>query len=518
MRTWALLTCAIFLCGFEAVLSAKILFLFPLPFASHYRIFTPLIDELASRGHNITAYTSEYFKRKDPTPNFREIVVHLGPDTPNIDDIDVMELGRMSIVRSTIQEVATFSAVTESALKSAELQDLMMSDAKFDLIIMEATSVQEALLAFGHKFGAPIVNLHPFYLSVGMGLMTGTPNPLSCVPDFRVPYTDHMSFLERTHNALIGLFDVVYGSLWHVPRQESIMRRNFKYPGSNMLPPLEELLANISLHLVDAHPMMYVRPYSFNVIDVAGMNIKPAQRLPPDLQKFMDEAPEGVIYFSLGSYIQPNMLREHVRRAFEETFKKVKYRVIWKQSEPIEGATENILQKSWLPQNEILAHPKCKLFVTHGGYNSLVEAMTAGVPVLGLPVFVDQHHNVAYYEHMGVGLGADVESLTAEEFSEKIERIINTPSFEENAKHVARIYRDMPETSLERAVWWVEYVLRHNGAHHLKPVSVSMSLFKYFLLDVIAFWLFVVVIVIYIAYKLPVVAFKKIKSRAARKK
>lgn len=79
----------------------------------------------------------------------------------------------------------------------------------------------------------------------------------------------------------------------------------------------------------------------------------------------MDEAPEGVIYFSLGSYIQPNMLKEHVRRAFEETFKKVKYRVIWKQSEPVEGATENILQKSWLPQNEILGMNHIKPIIIH---------------------------------------------------------------------------------------------------------------------------------------------------------
>nr|XP_018897564.1 PREDICTED: 2-hydroxyacylsphingosine 1-beta-galactosyltransferase-like isoform X1 [Bemisia tabaci] len=507
----------LFISGFETLLSAKVLFLFPLPFSSHYRVFTPLIDELASRGHEITAYTSQHFKRKDLTPNFKEIVVHLGPGAPNLDEIDLLELGQMSAVQYTLQEWSTFSAVTEAALKGKELQDLMASEEKYDLIIMQATTMQESLLAFAHKFGAPVINLHPFYVSAYVASLMGAPNPLSCVPDFRVPYTDRMNFFQRTHNAMVGWFDVMHGSLWHLPRQESIMRRLFKYPGSNMLPPLEELVANVSLHLVDAHPMMYVRPYSFNVVDVAGMNIKPAKQLPADIKRFMDEAYEGVIYFSLGSYIEPKMFKENVRRVFEETMKKSKYRVIWKHSEPIQGSPKNILHKSWLPQNEILAHPNCKLFITHGGYNSLVEAMSIGVPVLGLPVFADQRHNVAYYEHMGVGLGADVNSLTTEEFSEKIDRIVNTPSFKENAKKVAVTYRDLPQTSLERAIFWVEYVIRHNGAHHLKPASVGMPLYRYLLLDVIVFWLFIIVLVIYVICKLLALAIRRIKSRPIRK-
>lgn len=73
-----------------------------------------------------------------------------------------------------------------------------------------------------------------------------------------------------------------------------------------------------------------------------------------DIKRFMDEAYEGVIYFSLGSYIEPKMFKENVRRVFEETMKKSKYRVIWKHSEPIQGSPKNILHKSWLPQNEIL--------------------------------------------------------------------------------------------------------------------------------------------------------------------
>lgn len=70
--------------------------------------------------------------------------------------------------------------------------------------------------------------------------------------------------------------------------------------------------------------------------------------------------------------------------------------------------------------------------------------------------------------------------------------------YAENSKRLAKIYRDLPATSLERAVYWVEYVIRHKGAHHLKPASVTLPFYKYILLDVIAFCLAVLVLAVYI--------------------
>nr|CAD7439934.1 unnamed protein product [Timema bartmani] len=48
---------------------------------------------------------------------------------------------------------------------------------------------------------------------------------------------------------------------------------------------------------------------------------------------------------------------------------------------------------------------------------------------------------------------------------------------------------DMPDNSLERAVWWTEYVLRHKGAPHLRTAAVDMPWYQFLLLDVIAFLL-----------------------------
>ena len=55
----------------------------------------------------------------------------------------------------------------------------------------------------------------------------------------------------------------------------------------------------------------------------------------------------------------------------------------------------NIRLVRWLPQSSLLVHPKTRLFISHCGLNSVMEAAYYGVPVLALPLSGDQFHNAA---------------------------------------------------------------------------------------------------------------------------
>ena len=46
----------------------------------------------------------------------------------------------------------------------------------------------------------------------------------------------------------------------------------------------------------------------------------------------------------------------------------------------------NVLLKAWIPQPTVLAHPKTKVFITHGGSHSFIEAVEARVPVITMPL------------------------------------------------------------------------------------------------------------------------------------
>lgn len=48
----------------------------------------------------------------------------------------------------------------------------------------------------------------------------------------------------------------------------------------------------------------------------------------------------------------------------------------------------------------------------------------------------------------------------------------------------SRVYVDQPMKPLDRAVYWVEYVIRNGGAGHLKSDSIGLNDAQYFLFDV----------------------------------
>lgn len=49
---------------------------------------------------------------------------------------------------------------------------------------------------------------------------------------------------------------------------------------------------------------------------------------------------------------------------------------------------------------------------------------------------------------------------------------------------MAAIFHDRPMSALDTAVYWVEYVIKHGGAQHLRSPAVELSWYQYRLLDV----------------------------------
>lgn len=65
--------------------------------------------------------------------------------------------------------------------------------------------------------------------------------------------------------------------------------------------------------------------------------------------------------------------------------------------------------------------------------------------------------------------------------------------YEENAKRLSQIFRDRPQTAMETAIFWTEYVIRHKGAPHLRSAAVDLSWYQYLLLDVQIFLILIAV-------------------------
>lgn len=136
-----------------------------------------------------------------------------------------------------------------------------------------------------------------------MGLLT----PWSHVPHGFLTYTDKMTFLQRWLNTMFSIFDLLLRHLVHIPFQNKIAKQHFSHLGP--LPSIDDMIKNVSLILVNEHrSLMHARPSMPTLIYVGGAFIKPAKPLPNDLQSFIDEANDGVIYFSFGSIINSSRM------------------------------------------------------------------------------------------------------------------------------------------------------------------------------------------------------------------
>ncbi|XP_055354785.1 uncharacterized protein LOC129600328 [Paramacrobiotus metropolitanus] len=68
-----------------------------------------------------------------------------------------------------------------------------------------------------------------------------------------------------------------------------------------------------------------------------------------------------------------------------------------------QSASSKYLVLAWTPQRSILNHPATRLFVSHVGYNSLLETFDAGVPLVCWPMFGDQFANADMAQRLGNG-------------------------------------------------------------------------------------------------------------------
>ncbi|CAI9772962.1 unnamed protein product [Fraxinus pennsylvanica] len=148
-----------------------------------------------------------------------------------------------------------------------------------------------------------------------------------------------------------------------------------------------------------------------------------------------EQSPNSVIYVSFGS-IAAIEEKEFIEVAWGLANSKLPFLWVVRPglvhgAEWLELLPKGFLEKldgrghivKWAPQLEVLAHPAVGAFWTHNGWNSTIESICEGVPMICMPCFTDQQVNARYVSHVwkvGVHLENGLDRVNIEQAIKKI--------------------------------------------------------------------------------------------------
>ncbi|XP_036002580.1 UDP-glucuronosyltransferase 2C1-like [Fundulus heteroclitus] len=468
---------------------------------SHWINMKIILEELHSRGHEITVLRSakSWFIPSD-SPIYTSIDIPMLEDEADRDFyIEMIQevMARRSypaFIRTFYQQHLITSGMADchkilakSAAKILEDAVLMkrLQDTKFDIILTDPAFSLGIIL--GSYLKLPMV-FNVRWINTGEGHFTMAPSPVSYVPISGSQLHDQMDFLERIKNMLHYLYGVYEQYVVINPAYSELFQKHFP-PGTDLVSL--ELSADIWLFRAD-FVFEFPRPTMPNVVYIGGFQCKEAKPLPDDLEAFMESSGEhGVVVMSLGTLV--SALPPGITEAIAAAFAQLPQKVIWRfEGEKPTSLGNNTRLVKWLPQKDLLGHPKTRVFIAHGGTNGMYEAIYHGVPVLGLPLLFDQFDNLLRLKVRGAARVMEVRSLTKDNFLEALKDLLENPSYRNSIQRLSRLHRDRPMSPMDTAIFWIEYVIRNKGAGHLKSAGFSLPWYSYFCLDVAVF-IFVII-------------------------
>ncbi|KAF2893561.1 hypothetical protein ILUMI_12615, partial [Ignelater luminosus] len=463
---------------------ARILGVIPTPSFSHQVPFRPLWKELSLRGHQLLVLTTDPMNESLLT-NLTEIDLHSSYEIWNKDMIPAMN--NPKDVKSMFDIMVNAQIeVGEQLLNHPEVQKLSKSENEhFDLVLAELC-VPPAI-AFSEKFRCPYIAVTateplPYFYNLVGNLVNPIVNP-----DNNLPLIRKLSFFERFYSVKHNIFMKYFLMDYFIETSDSTVKKHF---GADY-PSLWHIFNQMSLYFVETNPTLNpIRTLMPNVIEIGGAkHCHFSKSLPKNLQH-LDNATQGFIYFSLGSNVKSKYLSDSLKAVLLESFAELPYKILWKfELEDLPGKPNNVIISKWFPQQDIFKHPNIKLFITQGGIQSINDAIYSNIPMLGLPFFMDQPTNVKRMVAKGLGLSLDYKTLDKKTFKKTIQELINNPKYRNRSKELVDLANDQPMTGLEQAVWWSEYVIRHNGAKHLRSSLFDIHSCQHYLLDIVGFCL-----------------------------
>uniref|UniRef100_A0A915I895 UDP-glucuronosyltransferase n=1 Tax=Romanomermis culicivorax TaxID=13658 RepID=A0A915I895_ROMCU len=289
--------------------------------------------------------------------------------------------------------------------------------------------------------------------------------------------TDKLTFWQRVQTLLSYLIGYLGDWIYYYVMQRNLVHRF--YPD----------LTDVSLRSSMAQPVFQFycipkffdlpQPLAPNHFYMGGLQLNftfdSAENSPdvmePDLQAKISKNEKGFILVALGHWTDFEYCTAEIRNEFGGALNHAAglgYLIIWKYAGPkVENAHENVHFANWLPQRQLLAHPKCKLLITHGGCNSVTEAIFNGVPVVVTPLFADQGDAAARIVTKNLGVVVQKSRLgSMDVIKNAILEVLTNETFAINSKKFRKLFVNVENqpsklTVSQQTIFWTDFLAKY---------------------------------------------------------
>ncbi|CAH1636145.1 unnamed protein product [Spodoptera littoralis] len=483
----------------------KVLVCFPLPVKSISILGQSVVRYLMDAGHEVT-YITVYPLKNPPTKKLRQI--DISSNTALVADAQILSLAYIldnKLENSSPRDIQIFSQnIARNTLSHENVTKLLEDQSEhFDVVIADLLETElYAGLAVVYK--CPMIWIH----SMGanwqvLKLIDVATNP-AYDPNYLSSNINPLSFTQRVEELWTRMQWQFFKTFFTQPGERKIYETVFGpllAKRGRMLPNYEDIIYNASLIFANEHDAALNRPSTpQNFKFIGGLHIEePVKPLENDIQCLIDNSVHGVIYFSMGSFLKSNSMPTNLTKNILQMFGELKQTVIWKfEGNNLQGIPNNVHIVNWAPQQSILAHPNVKIFLTHGGLFSSIEAIHFGVPIIGIPVRFDQNTNVNKAVLNGYALKVALSYDLPKDLKAAINIMLNDDRYTKKAKELSSVYHDRLLKPGPSLVYWVEHVVRTRGALHLRSPALHIPLYQRLYLDLLAITLTIVSVLIFL--------------------
>ncbi|CAK1545454.1 unnamed protein product [Leptosia nina] len=467
---WTILFCLLNVCS-----CYKVLLVFPFPFKSHSILGRGFVRNLLSAGHEVTYVTP--FALNSSHPKLYQVSLNLS-STHFEKYLDIKPLLERAEPMNYWDVFGLMRGVTEMAAK-------------------------DIYSGFSALYDCPFIWFFPYdqYLEI-FRVMHTPPNP-AYTPNLRTRNIPPFTFQQRVQELWYSITTLFYRTYYYTPVEKGIYKNFFASAMSKRgkkLPDYDAVRFNASLAFSNAYVTMRdVSETPTALKNIGGFHIDTKlESLSQKLQDIMDRSTHGVILFSMGTHLTSRGLPKLVSE-FVETFRRLKYTVLWKTNEANLTLPSNVIPLQWIPQVSVLDHPNCVLFITHGGLMSITESVHFGKPIVGIPAYSDQFINVRIAVKNGFAKEVKLSLDLGNELFDAINEVVNNPRYTQRAKEMSLIYHSRIAKPGAELVHWVQHVIETKGAQHLRSAALQMPLYQKCYLDLIIIVIILLTILRYIA-------------------